>query len=166
MSKTKPSSNPILNPKDARLLLEIVEIDERGRLQILSRWGEITAWLKSLEGPTSDALVVLATPGRLSIRSWLPEGPRVLERYQELLSQESDPELLRRILDRYQKIVIRSDRRPYLGDIALTHLGLPIRRQETTALYAAIFTDRIDLLSVAYRNQELLIGDAQLNDLP
>ncbi|WP_374383135.1 hypothetical protein [Dongia sp.] len=166
MSKTKPSANPILHPKDARLLLEIVEIDQRGRVLFFARWGETATWLKNLEVPVDNALVVLEAPGRLSIRSWLPDGPRVLERYQELLSQEGDPELLRRILDRYQKIVIRSDRRPYLGDIALTHLGLPIRRQEPTALYAAIFPDRIDLLSVAYRNQELLVGDAQLDDLP
>jgi hypothetical protein len=165
MSETKPSSFPVLDALEALASQEIIEVDARGRFQLLTRWGKTVEWLGTAKGRL-EVLAVLEAPGHLSLRNWSPDGQRIIERYREEQSGGADPETLRRILDRYQKIPVRADRRPYLGDLALAHLGIPLRRTEATAVYAAIFPDRIDLLSQSYRNLQMTISRAELDDLP
>jgi hypothetical protein len=45
-------------------------------------------------------------------------------------------------------------------------LGLPITRGIKSTVYVAIYPDRIDILSLVYRNQKLVAGHVLLDDLP
>jgi hypothetical protein len=51
-----------------------------------------------------------------------------------------------------------------LGEPALLHLQ--VQRGVRTPIYVAVFPSSIELLSVAYRNQELLEIQSELEDLP
>lgn len=155
MSETKPSSNPIISPSEGQLALEVAEVDPRGRFHILNRWAALVGW--SLQKNRAvDALLILEVPGRLSIQAWEPDGPRILASFKEEKDRDADTQVLLSYLDRYQRLAIGADRRPYLGDLALVHLGIPIRSSEHTAVYAAISPGRIDLMSQAFRNEHLV----------
>lgn len=168
MTETRPSGIPIIPDSDALLTQELAEVDGRGRVHLLPRWARRTSWLSV--PPTDDliALMVLFPPGRISLRSWDPDGPRIMERYAILAAQgeQADPEALRAIQDRYQRLQISKERRPYLGHAALQHLGLPAKRGMVSNIWVAIFHNGIDLLGPAYRDAKNLEGHPELENLP
>jgi len=112
--------------------------------------------------------MVLVEPGRLSLRQWATSGPQIVARYEQLSSSSDDDDLevLRLIQDRYRRLPIPKDRRPYLGDEALQHLGLPTTRGVKSPVYVAVYPDRIDVLGSTYREERLVSGDPSLDDLP
>jgi len=113
--------------------------------------------------------MILVEPGLLSVTSWEPDGPRIVERYRDLakFGEELDYEGMRLIQDRYQKLLIpKRERRPHLGDAALQHLGLPVARGTKSIVYVAVLRERIDVLGPAYRNTKNLAGHPSLDDLP
>ena len=171
MATTRPSGTPLTPSESSFVLQELADVDERGRIHLLPRWTARVSWLhRALESSKGDieALLVLSEPGRLSIKDWATEGLRVMRRYQEVSEsiEESNLELLRLFQDRYQKLVIRQDRRPYLGDAALHHLELPISRLTKSVVYVAVFPEQIDLLGTSCRNRLLISGNSFLDDLP
>jgi hypothetical protein len=167
MSDTKPSGTPLIPDNDAVVVQEVAEIDERGRIKLLPRWADRTVWLKRPD--KFEALIVLAEPGRASLRNWEPDGPRIIARYNELkaLGKDADIESLRLIQDRYSRLSVPSavDRRAYLGEAALEHLGLP-GLGTSSNVYVVIYPDRLDLLSPALRNDKLRKGHPDLDGLP
>lgn len=168
MSNTRPSGLSVIPASSVIVSQEIIEIDERGRFNLLQRWTEQINWINSIPEAGIQTLMVFSEPGRISILDWETNGQKIIDRYQELAGSqdENSLELLRLIQDRYQKLIIRRDRRPYLGDAALHHLGLPISRIEKSTLYIAIYPDKLDLIGSAYRNQMLLSGHVELDNLP
>ncbi len=147
---------------------EVTELDRRARLHILPRWASRVDWLPVPAKNDVDALIVFVEPGLVSLRAWKVDGPRIEQRYREI-AKETDAsalEALRLIEDRYRRLTIPKERRPYLGDAVLAHLGLPIARGNKSTVYAAVFQDRIDLLAPAYRNAMLVAGHASIDDLP
>ncbi len=168
MAKTRPSGLPLVGGASAAVTQEVAEIDERGRVHLLPRWAERVDWLPLAAKDDVEALMVFLEPGRLSLRCWEIDGPRIMARYEEFAGDpdESGLEVLRLIQDRYGRLLIRKDRRPYLGDAALKHLGLPVVRGTKSTVYVAIFPNRIDLLGATYRTEKLIAGDPRLDDLP
>lgn len=168
MPRTRPSGIPIVSGSSALVVQETAEIDERGRLYLAPRWVRRIDWLQSMGEVEVEALVTLTEPGRLSIDNWEPKGPKIEERYVEIAATADDDrfELLRLIQDRYVRLKIKKDRRPYLGNLILSHLELPITRGAKSTIYIVLYPSRIDLLSQAYRTSKLLAGDARLDDLP
>ncbi len=166
MLKTRPSGSPILEGESATVSQEIAEIDERGRIHFLQRWTKKISWLHDLSSIEKETLAILIEPGRVSFRDWEPEGPRIIERYKELEGDTDNFEVLRLLQDRYQRLIISKDRRPYLGDAILTHLGLPTSRIAKSPVYISVFPDKIDVLSRGYRDQALIVGHPAINDLP
>jgi len=167
MNKTRPSGILIIPDSEALIIQEVAEIEERGRLNILPRWAKKAGWLPVTGAKASEALMIFIEPGLLSIRSWEPDGPRIFETYKQV-AQEEEPDLeaLRLIQDRYGKLSIPKDRRPYLGDAALQHLGLPTTRTARSNIYVVVSLGRIDLLSPNYRNTKNIGGHSLLDDLP
>lgn len=113
-------------------------------------------------------MMVFVEPGLVSLWDWKVEGPRIAQRYEEIAKEtdEAALERLRVIQDRYRRLPINKERRPYLGDAALAHLGLPIARGNRSIVYVAVFPNRIDLLAPAYRNAKLITGASSIDDLP
>lgn len=168
MADTRPSGVPVIPDDEALVTQELVEIDKRGRLHLLPRWAKHISWLPLPATNDLDALMILMEPGRLCLTSWLPDGPRILERYRSI-ALEADPglEVLRSIQDRYQILHIpKKERRAHLGDAALQHLGLPTTRGASSNAYVVLFPDRIDLLGPALRDAKNLARPPQLDDLP
>jgi hypothetical protein len=112
--------------------------------------------------------MVFAEPGLISIRAWEPDGPRIQQRFTEIVSSEDADALqaLRLIQDRYQRLLIPAKERPSLGDAALSHLGLHVERGEKSLIYVCISRDRIELMSPAYREAKLTEGHPLIDDLP
>lgn len=154
MAETRPSGMPIVDGDAAIVLQETAEVDERGRLHLLPRWVKRVDWLPLQPKNDVVALMVFVEPNRISIRDWKVDGPEIERRYKEIANEiDADShEALRLIQDRYGRLFISKERRPYLGDAALAHLGLPISRGARSTVYVAIFPDRIDILSPTYRN--------------
>ena len=168
MAETRPSGLPIIPDAEALITQEVAEIDERGRLHLVPRWSIRAAWLPTPLRTAEDALMIFVEPGYLSLRSWEPDGPRIVARYNELarLGAEAPREVLRLIQDRYGKLVVPVDRRPHLGDAALQHLGLPTKRGVKSSIYVVISSGQIDLLAPSYRNAKNIEGHTLLEDLP
>lgn len=168
MAETKPSGLPIVASKSAPVLQEIAEIDGRGRLHLLRRWANHTDWLPSLIDDELQVLMVFVEPGRLSMRSWEPEGPKIVTRFEEIAKtpDEDGLEALRLIQDRYGRVLVPKDRRPYLGDLALQHLMIPTGRGQKSNVYVAVFPKCIDVFGPAYRTEKLILGHPQLEGLP
>lgn len=168
MSETRPSGLPVIDPKSAPVVQEIAHIDSRRRLLLAPRWAERIEWLPLPANAEVQALIVMPEPGRVSIRDWPVDGPRILERYQQYADNpdEAGLENLRMIQDRYNRLVIPIDRRPHLGDAALLHLGLPIERGDKSPVYVAVFPRWIDVLSPWHRNAKNLAGSSIFDDLP
>lgn len=168
MAETRPSGLSVISQDDSAVIQEVAEIDRRRRIHLLPRWTERVDWLRAHRTKNIIALMVLAEPGLASLRDWNVDGPRIENRYEEV-ARKSDPEaleVLRLIQDRYCRLTITGERRPYLGELALAHLGLPIARGVKSTVFVAVFPDRIDILSPTLRNSKLVLGDASLDDLP
>lgn len=168
MSSTRPSGNGIIPGANAAVSQEVVTVDERGRLHLLPRWTERLPWLEADAAADRSALMTFIEPGRFSIRSWEPHSTQIIARYDEL-SAGSDPdrfETMRLIYDRYGRLTVPHDRRPYLGAAALAHLGLHLERNAKSIVYVAVFPDQLHVLSQSYRNARLAIGDPGLDTLP
>jgi hypothetical protein len=168
MAYTRPSGLPLVPDSDALVTQEIAEIDGKGRFHLLPRWTKRTNWPPFPAAGNFEALMVLTEPGRLSLMPWEPEGSRAMERYRQLSASEDGPDLeaLRILQDRYRRLVVPNERRPYLGDAALQHLGLPTRRGRPSNVYVAILPDRIDLLGPSYRDGRNEEGHPSLDGLP
>jgi hypothetical protein len=166
MAITRPSGFPIVD--DPVVVQEVAEIDGRGRLRLVPRWTDRIAWWDTELTESFGVLMVFVEPGLLSLRDWGTEGVQVVGRYSDLRGlQDSEAlETLRLIVDRYHHLPIGSDRRPYLGEPALAHLGLPITRGIKSVVYVAAFPDRIDVFSPTYRETKLNLGASALDDLP
>jgi hypothetical protein len=168
MADTRPSGNNPVSGPDALLIQEVAEIGIRGRLHILPRWAKRAGWLPVPAECEAVALMVLAQPGLISILNWETEGPNIERRYIEIASDVSDVdfEALRAIQDRYAKLYIPKDRRPYLGDAGLQHLGLSTTRNSKSNVYVVVYPGRIEILSSEHRNAKAISGNAKLDDLP
>src|SRR5262249_16941598 len=102
----------------------------RRRLNLLPRWTSRFDWLKDIKKEV-DVVVVLSEAGRLRLTSWEPDGPRLLQLHERLSEDDASDEnfeALRLIQDRFERLKIDKEHRPYLGDAALAHLGLPLER--------------------------------------
>jgi len=160
---TRPSSSPLVPPSDSGIFQEVAEIDARGRLRLPPRWANIAEWVSKGD---IDLLIVLSSPGRLSLHDWSEAGELVLKRFADLSDQQADEEALRIYLDRYRRGSIGTDRRVTFDDATITHLGLPLQRPAGHPLYVSVFKTRIEILSVEHRNQALLSMPSLFVDLP
>src|SRR5882724_4361165 len=108
MAETRPSGTPVIPDVEALVTQELAEVDGRGRLHLLPRWAKRTNWLSLPATDEFEALMILVEPGRLSLKSWEPDGPRIQKRYRDLSIAEGGPDLeaLRLIQDRYRKLPI------------------------------------------------------------
>jgi hypothetical protein len=164
MAETKPSGRSIVEGDAAIVTQEVAHVDAKGVLNILPRWTTRLSWLTQSDDGT-DALMLFLEPGRISIRD-IGSAGRITERYGELVSNPTPEtlDLLRLIQDRYGRLYIPKSKRVSVGEPALLHLG--IQRGVKTPIYVAIFPTSLELLSVAYRNAQLLEFRADLEDLP
>jgi hypothetical protein len=166
MSETRPSGRLVVGGPAAIVTQEVAHIDKKGCLNLLPRWTAKLSWLAPLDNST-EALLIFLRPGRISIRDLATYGPRIRERYNEIaadVQQQASLDLLRLLQDRYGQLYIPKSRRVSLGDPALLHLQ--VERGVVTAIYVAVFPSSIDLLSVAYRNEQLMEIQSELEDLP
>lgn len=166
MAETRPSGASFVEEKG--LLQEVTEIDARGRLHLLSRWTDRVVWMRTQRPSEMEALMVFREPGLLSISDPAAVGPKILGRYEEITLSTDDPDLeIRRLIhDRYARLTIPRDWRPYLGDAALAHLGLSISRDKSAVAYVVVFNSRVDVLTPALRNSRLIRGHPMIDDLP
>jgi hypothetical protein len=164
----RPSGVPIVEDDAAPVAVAVAQVDSRGRLNILPRWRKKVAWLGTTSDLDTQTLMIFAEPGLISLINWLPEGPRVQQRFDEISrSTDADAlEALRLIQDRYQQLAIPSRDRPSLGIGALAHLGLRVERGRKPVVYVCIYPDRIDLMSPEYRDSKLIEGHPLIEDLP
>jgi hypothetical protein len=144
-------------PDKALVVEEVATIDRRGRFHILTRWTKRLTWFPS-KSQEVEALMVFKEPGLVSISDWYPDGERIEARYKELSGDPDSGDALRLIQDRYQKLVITYERRPSLGDATLLHLGYAVHARAEHSIYVAVYPDRIELLSPAYRDEKLMRG--------
>jgi hypothetical protein len=170
MSDTRPSGHPLLPAQGAPVFQEVAEVDPHRRINLLQRWISRFDWLKDINKKEVDALMVFSEPGLLRLRPWEPDGPRLLQLYQTLSAAPHDSEQklqdLRSILDKYERLKIDNEHRPYLGDPALAHLGLPLHRGAKSIVYVAIYPEYIAIMSQEYRNKKLILGTQVLDDFP
>ena len=113
--------------------------------------------------------MVFSEPGFLKLMPWEPDGPRLLQLYEKISKDgESDENLeaVRLFLDKYERLNIDNEHRPYLGDPALAHLGLPIQRGAKSTVYVAIYPRYIAIMSQEYRNKKLILGTPILDTFP
>jgi len=165
MAQTRPSGSPIVPADRALVSQEVATVDVRQRLNFLPRWLERAGWTRPQGDTEWLFVVVLSEPGLAVVLPWEPEGNRAVARYEEL-AREDPPDLqaLRRIQDRYQRLVIpaRADSRATLGDGTVMHLA-GRRPAEPFDLYVAIYPNRIDLIHPELRNR-WLIADGDVLD--
>ena len=169
MSKTKPSGWPIVPPEDATVWIEVAQVDGQRRLNLLPRWTARFQWLRATKTTHADVLLVFSEPGKIKLLPWSPHGEKVLGRYHELSQAEQTAatlEALRLIQDKYGRLLIDDEHRPYLGDAALTHLGCPLDRGVKSTVYVTLYPDCLVIMSTDLRNAALLQGIDLLDDLP
>jgi hypothetical protein len=162
----RPSGLPIVEIDKVGVFVSHLEI--RGRLNLLPRWRKRVAWLATGNNADVQALMVFAEPGLISIKEWEPDGPRIQQRAAELANSEDIDalEALRLIQVRYQRLIIPSKERPSLGHGAVAHLGFAIERGLKSTVYVCLFSDRIEIMSPAYRDSKLIEGHELIDDLP
>lgn len=100
---------------------------------------------------------------------WEPHASQVLARYSELADAEPLNETLdalRLLQDKYGCLVIDHEHRPYLGDAALAHLGLPIDRGVKSTIYVAAYPNCLLIMSAYFRDKHNVLGAQVLDDLP
>jgi hypothetical protein len=164
---SRPSGLPIIPDDEASVITDTAAIDGRGRVNLVPRWRSRVGWLAEARADT-EALMIFAAPGHISIRDYEGRGTAIIERYRQVASG-SDPdkvEALRLIQDRYQRLIIPSHERASLGTAALLHLGLLTEATEKSMVHVSVSEDAIDLLSPACRAARLLAGHALLEGLP
>jgi hypothetical protein len=164
----RPSGLAIIEDASAAVTVGVAHVEARGRFNILPRWRRRVAWLKSLGDTDVESLMIFAEPGFISIRAWEPDGPRIQQRFAELsISPDADAhQALRLIQDRYQRLMIPARDRPSLGAGAIAHLGLRVERGQKSVVYVCVYSDRIDVMSPAYRDSKLIEGHELIEDLP
>jgi hypothetical protein len=169
MAETHPSGHPLVHADIAPVFQEVAEVDPYRRINLLQRWTSRFDWLKDIKKKEVDVLMVFSEPGHLKLTSWEPDGPRLMQLYERL--SKADPsdenlEALRLIQDRFQRLKIDKEHRPYLGDGALAHLGLPLQRGVKSIVYVAVYPQHIAVMSQEYRNKTLSLGTQLLDDFP
>lgn len=169
MSETHPSGHPLVSAEQGRVFEEVAEVDSYRRINLLPRWTSRFDWLKSIKTKPVDVLMVFSEPGLLKLMDWEPDGPRLVQLYEEISRDAETDESLeveRLIRDKYEHLIVNSEHRPYLGDPALSHLGLPIQRGVKSMVYVAIYPRYIAIMSQEYRNQKLVLGNPVLDAFP
>jgi hypothetical protein len=169
MPETRPSGHPLIPADTARVFQEVAEVDSYRRLNLLPRWTSRFDWLKDIKKKEVDVLVVLSEPGCLKLTSWEPDGPRLLQLHERLSEDDASDEnfeALRLIQDRFGRLTIDKEHRPYLGDAALAHLGLPLQRGVRSIVYVALYPQYIAIMSQEYRNKKLILGTPLLDEFP
>lgn len=168
MAQTRPSGYPVFGDLSTSVSEEVTEIDARGRVRFLPRWTNWIPWWRDTTNEGFELLMVFVEPGLISFRDWITDGERIAARLGQIAASDDEDalEAMRLIQDRYQKLPIDKERRAHLGDPALAHLGLPVERGAKSTVYVAVYPSRIDVFSVAYRNQKLIVGSSLLDDLP
>lgn len=167
MSPKRVSELP-LDPSDpASVSQGVVEVDERGRVRLPVGLMSSVAWLG--RGEAVEVLMVLESPGRITLRPWEQFGEAVLARRRELVrdAAEGDDHAgddLLLLADRYYRVVLPSDHRLTLKAEWLLHLG--VEEGVRSRIYIARVFDRILIMSKAYRDQRLRTGSMALSDLP
>jgi hypothetical protein len=169
MSETHPSGHPLVANEIGPVFQEVAEIDTYRRINLLKRWTRRLDWLAAIDTGAAEVLMVLSEPGLLKLMPWKPEGPRLLKLYEEI---SNDPELeenletARLIRDKYERLVIDREHRPYLGDSALAHLGIPTERGIKSTIYVAVYPQYIAIMSREYRNNKLALSTPALDNFP
>jgi hypothetical protein len=164
----RPSGLPIVADEQAKVIVAVAYVEERGRLNILPRWRRKVEWLRSAGTKSVEALMIFSEPGLISLRSWDSSAPAVVQKIEELSksSDEDSLEAIRLIQDRYQKLIIPAKDRPTLGDEALAHLGVDLVTTNKFLIYVCTSGDRIDLMSSQHRNNKRIGGHQLIDDLP
>jgi hypothetical protein len=165
---SRPSGVPIVENELAAVTVDVAHIETRGRLNFLPRWRKKVDWLSTATETDTQSLMIFAEPGLISIRAWEPDGPRIQARFAEL-STSGDTEAqqaLRLIQNRYERLVIPARERASLGHSAVVHLGFGLERALKSVVYVCVYSDRIEVLSPAYRDTKLLEGHELIEDLP
>lgn len=162
MAETAPSGRPIVPLADASVFQEVAQIDAYRRLNFLPRWTSRYDWLKDLKTKPVEVLLVMREPGVVRLLPWSPEGERVQRLYEEIAArEEADDQLesLRLIQDGYGRLLIDAEHRPYLGDAALAHLGLPLERGTRSSVYVVLYPRCILIMSQSVRNAKIIRTD-------
>lgn len=169
MAHTHPSGRPIVPNESAPVFQEVAEVDTYSRFNLLPRWTSHIPWMNEIKQNDFEVLMVLSEPGKIKLLSWEPDGPRLVRLYSDLSQNDSSEETLetlRLVQDRYGRLLIDKEHRPYLGDAALAHLGLPLHRGIKSTVYVAVYSQYIAIMSPEYRNKALLGGSKILDDFP
>jgi hypothetical protein len=164
---SRPSGLPIVDDDVAPVVVAVSEVDGRGRLNILPRWRKRISWLAPVGDSDVETLMIFAEPGLIALMDWRIEGPRTQDRFKEI-SNSTDVEAieaLRLIQDRYHRLLIPARERPSLGVAALAHLGMRVERGQKSIVYVCVHSNRIELMSPAYRDSKLLEGHPLIEDL-
>jgi hypothetical protein len=170
MAETAPSGRPLVPPAEAPVFQEVAQVDAYRRLNFLPRWTSRYDWLKHLKTKPVEVLLIMREPGIVRLLPWLPEGERLQRLYEEVAAQEEAEdqlESLRLIQDGYGRLLIDAEHRPYLGDAALAHLGLPLERGIRSSVYVVLYPRWISIMSQELRNAKTIqAGNGVLDAYP
>lgn len=168
MADTIPSGRPLAPLTEARVFQEIAHIDAHRRINLLPRWTARFDWMRPTASKGAELLMVMREPGFVRLLPWIPQGVRVADRFAEVSVLESSSENLeemRLLQDSFGRLVLDVEHRPYLGDAALAHLGVPLGRGERSPVYVVIYPESVGIMSIAERQRRA--GTARtLDDLP
>jgi len=143
--------------------MEVSEIDERHRVHLPGRFTEGLDWLS---GTQPKAVMKFERPGRISLFSWDQHGSLIAAKRDELLQKLPDEEVEAALLvlqDRYREVGGERGRLT-LPIVALVHL---FGGKEFDKYVFVVRTgSRVEIWSVAYRNEKLLKGSPFLDDMP
>jgi hypothetical protein len=163
LSGGRPAGLSLDDDESSPVAQESGVIDSRGRIRIPAWIASDLSWLPAKSGPETHALAVFKDPGVIKLLNWDHHSSSVLSRRQYLV-EEGDLLALRDLEDCYRKILIPEERRPTLGEGALTHLGLPIGK--SSAIYIFRIKDVIELESPTSRDRRLLESSSTFHGLP
>ena len=163
MAGGRPSGLELTDDPSPEVSQESGVIDSRGRIRIPAWIAADLSWLQAKSGGETFALAVLREPGVLKLFDWAQYSPPVLLKRQKLIQQE-DLMALRDLEDCYRRISISEERRPTLGEGALTHLGLPIG--QSSAIYIFRIKDVIEIESPTFRDRRLAESGSIFSGLP
>ncbi len=165
MANGRPSGTRLDPEHPDPVLVEVCEIDERGRVRLPPR---ITSGVEWFEGRKFDCLMVLDEPGRVILLPWKPYGDEVVEKRREIIEELSkdstEREFLSALTCRYHRISIPSDSRPYVGSFVLLHLGFP--EGISSRAYLIQFPDSIEIVSREFYLKACRKFLSQFPDLP
>ena len=157
--KRDPSS-----PQNDESTIDVGDVDRRHRIYIPGKLTQNLSWWDK----TSEVLALLRfdEPGRISLLSWNEHSPLVRAGRDSLLKSLPDHEAedaLTILNARYHELSGERSGRPTLPIVAMLHLFGS--REFDSHVFVVRFLSRLELWSIAYRNQKLLKGSPLLDDL-